>query len=267
MGRRCAAVAPLFTSPVATRSRAEEADRLVLQDEAGEPAGEERAGIDAYPIGFDLRYADDGVPVHDAGAEVLVGIEEAIPNPHHVGRALLREGYAGADTGVNEDVVALPMAVRQGGEKPTERFRHGIPQGDRNRLQVWRPSCVREIRKTVTAKRGVAAVDKPGLVDRPLEEPKHHVFVVAFQVNPLAPWQRIVDQGLENLERGRPAVHVIAQVDDERIRGRRGVGANLRVKGGQQVCATVDIADRIDASADGSSPPPRPSLADGAGLL
>src|SRR5258707_15109057 len=69
-------------------SSLQEGPALVLEDEAGETAAGEGAGIDADAVLLHVRRLGDGVAVDDDLAVVVAAVEEAVADPEAILRDL-----------------------------------------------------------------------------------------------------------------------------------------------------------------------------------
>src|SRR5688500_13008371 len=92
-------------------ARLEEPALLALQADRGERPGAVGAGIEGDPVGMLLRPLDDGVAVDDDDAMVAPVVEEAFADPAEVATDLLVERHAGADPGMDEQIIAEAEAV------------------------------------------------------------------------------------------------------------------------------------------------------------
>jgi hypothetical protein len=79
--------------------------------------------------------------------------------------------------------------------------------------------------------------------------------VIALEMHPLEPCERLVDEHIEDIERPRSAVHVVAKVDDHSSQVLRclSIGDDTSVQLIEKIDATVDIADGIDPPIAGNA--------------
>src|SRR4029079_12257923 len=83
----------------------EETARAVSEPERRQPVGEHRTGIDADPVGAQIRHRAGGVSMHDHLAETLFRAQELAADPDEVQRALRVERHAGTNAGKHEEII------------------------------------------------------------------------------------------------------------------------------------------------------------------
>lgn len=234
----------------------EEVDGIGLEDGAGEGAAFSGTGVEAEAVRFDDGLGARGVAVDDdaiggLGQHDAVVAEEGVTDPEHVGFALLDQGDAGADAGVDEKVSA-------DGEIDAE-----IPEQDK--MPRWdRDEPVAGLAGGFEAPAGeglVAAIVEPA-VDvfrivgaggvRGLQCVEHHPFMVAHEVDAGDPAQGgAVCEKRDHAGGVGAAVDEIAEVDEQGVRDgpAEEVAADPFMDAFELGAVAMDVADDVDAAA------------------
>ena len=184
--------------------------------------------------------------VNDKLSVVPRRVEELVADPEQVVEILPFDRNGWANTGMYEQEIS---AAKTGAETLQQQFvraRKGIPKTavqfgfDHPRARLDAVGC-----------KGLHAADlQPGTeTGRIAKEVFHQALVVATQANGAIfdqPDRQHIDHGL----RIRAAIDVIAQINFNRMRDRPALQVIINACKGfsQQVGATVDIADRVDAN-------------------
>ena len=190
--------------------------------------------------------------VDDDAAEIRVGVQERLADPHQIPFGLLVQRHAGPEAGVNEQIIALAVGQREAAEERRVRRRQGVLKLPPQRRQIGAGAEMAEPVEAVTGQGRAAAVEQPGLaVLAMLDEPEHEILVIALQVDGLETRQRVVDQRVDHLERLAAAIHIIAEINHHQaLAGMTdGVVGDRFVEFAQQIEAAVDVAHRVDSAA------------------
>jgi hypothetical protein len=220
------------------------------QVQAGQAAGGKGAGVDADPIGPDVRVVGDGVPMHHDPAMRLAEVEEVVADIEDVLRSLPVDRDARTDAGMHEEIIPLDMMEREAAQPAQMPGRQEPGQ-----LGAQMGESLHAFRRTrlgvdaVAVEGGRPAVIEPRRPDRGiLQEVEHRLLVIAEQVHLLESGERLVKQEVDDLPRFQPAIDVIAEIDHDPlpVPVRRGVGQDHGLQLPQQVAASMDVANDID---------------------
>ncbi len=182
-----------------------------------------------------------GVAVHDDGAEIGLGIEKGLTDTEHVLPRLVGEGDAGADAGVDEEVVAGRVREAEGAQELHVRGRNM-----RRPFRAWRVGVA------APASQGFAAAGDHPVGHRGAlagERVEHCLFVVADQVHGghAGQWIAGGEAGDDAAAVG-PAIDVVAEVDQQG--GYGGAAREVVADGGMQllqpIVAAMHVANGID---------------------
>src|SRR6266851_6428992 len=260
-GSRCTA-APCSAFSASTRratrprrgiigSCLQEAQLAPFEDEAGEPAAGEGAGIDADAVALHLRPRRDGVPVHDDHAEILLGEQEVVADPQQVLRGLLVERHAGPHPGMGEEIVALPVGERQALHEAAMALRQPLRQVALGACQLARVHRHVGRAHAIAAQGLGATVKQPGRPDGGIfEEAQQALLMIALEVNALEARQRLVEQQVDHRRRLVAAIDIVAEIDHHIARRLAAVGILMDepMQLAQQVGTAVDVADGVNAA-------------------
>src|SRR5208282_414612 len=193
----------------------------------------------------------DRVAVHHHLAVVAGVVEKRLANPQRVLVALLLEGDARADAGM-EIIIAFDMPALEPAQEREVPLRQIAAE------LLAQMADAREVGPPLQRTHAVAVERRPAAVHEParprlrlLKEAEHEFLVVPHEVDALEALERRVEQEVDHLARLQAAVDIVAEIDDaSSLDGTlAGVLSELEVKRLEKVGAAVDIADRVDARA------------------
>src|SRR5690242_6227475 len=144
-----------------------------FENEGGERAAGERAGIDADAVALHIGPRGDGVAVHDDLAVLRLGLEKLVANPQQIFFDLLLERNARTNAGVNEEVVAFAMRQGQARHEAAVALGQALGEVALDADQVLAPRRVRRAHAVAQERRG-PAIGEPGGADRVIDEKAQH---------------------------------------------------------------------------------------------
>src|SRR5438309_3162848 len=217
----------------------------------GQHAGAIRAGVDADPVGPLVDALENRMAVDDDAAMVVRVAEEWVANPPEVGAVLLFDGDAGADAGVDEQIVAEREGVAEAFEEVAMLARH-LGAEQRDRLLVL--DAAQQVRIDAVARRTFGAAELQPIGKEAgvaAEDGKEHLLMVAGEEDGADMLRPPFAQPLDHPRRRGAAVDEIAQEDDPRLArwARRDVLFDPCQQVVEQVEPAVYVADRIRAGA------------------
>lgn len=190
--------------------------------------------------------------MNDDATVIGVGLQEFIPDPDQVVLPLAFELDARADARMDEEVTAFPVPKAKALEKSEMTIWQHAPEFRLGRREPHMPDHPR-IRCDAIAPQGFAAAEThPGLTDPDVvQEPEHGVLVIAEEMHRLVDRKRMIQQMVDDTARVRPAVDIVAEVNQGGPRRRSSIQiiGNPGLERDQQIKAPVDVPDGVDAVA------------------
>src|SRR5690242_12052050 len=220
-----------------------------FEADRAQPAGGESAGIEADAVRPLDHAVADAVAVDDQLAELGVAVEEARADPAHVGALLVLDRHAGAQAGMDEDVIADLDPVLERFEESDVALRDVRLQ---QREQLGIIGAFEIMLGDAVAQDRLAAADPHEQAQRfhvAGERAEEDLLVIAEDEADVAARLGKPDQPIDHARRIGAAIDEIAEEDELRLRGAAGAVVRLDLPDQivEQAEAAVDIADRIDA--------------------
>ncbi len=222
---------------------------LALQPDRGEDSALVRAGVDADAIGLFVHAVRNRVAVNHHHAVIDLARQEILADPAQVLVHLILQREAGANAGMDEQIVADRDHPLARVEEPDMVARDAI---DQQVAQVVEVALVHLVgRQAVTEQRRIAADRHQSArgARAALCGGDENLLMIAFQQSRPAGAQ--LPDALDHAGRVRAAIDQVAQEHQGRLRrpARGIVGVDHVDQPVEFVGASVHIADRIDAFA------------------